>query len=269
LLLAKCPVKLNHNRAALAPLRIREALFSESTNMWAENSIDLGLMSGWQFLNDLEFLNRKMAFEQIEIKINELLGKKARVISIGGDHSITYPIIRAYGKWYNKLSILHLDAHPDLYDELYGNRYSHACPFARIMEENLVKRLVQVGVRSLTGHQREQAKRFGVEIIEMRKIDRAGEIMFDGPVYLSLDMDCLDPAFAPGVSHHEPGGMSTREVLGIIQNLKGKLIGADLVEYNPERDPQGITGMVAGKLLKEIIGRMLEEKSNGTDRDRE
>jgi len=254
--------------AALAPLRIREALFSESTNMWTEKSIDLGLMSGWQILGDLEFLNRKMAFEQIESKINELLNKKARVISIGGDHSITYPIIRAYGKWYSKLSILHLDAHPDLYDELYGNRHSHACPFARIMEENLVKRLVQVGVRTLTGHQREQAKRFGVEIIEMREIHRVNEIMFNGPVYLSLDMDCLDPAFAPGVSHHEPGGMSTREVLGIIQNLKGKLIGADLVEYNPERDPQDITGMVAGKLLKEIIGRMLEEKNNGAYRDR-
>jgi len=247
--------------AALAPLRIREALFSESTNMWTEKLIDLGLMSGWRILDDLEFSNRKMAFEQIESKINELLNKKAQVISIGGDHSITYPIIRAYGKWYSKLSILHLDAHPDLYDELYGNRYSHACPFARIMEENLVKRLVQVGVRTLTGHQLEQAKRFGVEIIEMREIDRVNKIMFNGPVYLSLDMDCLDPAFAPGVSHHEPGGMSTREVLGIIQNLKGKLIGADIVEYNPERDPQDITGMVAGKLLKEIIGRMLEEIS--------
>jgi len=246
--------------AALAPQRIREALFSESTNMWTENAIDLGLMSGWQILDDLEFLYRKMAFTQIESKINELLKKKARVISLGGDHSITYPIIRAYGKRYSKLSILQLDAHPDLYDELYSNRYSHACPFARIMEDNLVKRLVQVGVRTLTGHQREQAKRFGVEIIEMREINRVNEIMFNGPVYLSLDMDCLDPAFAPGVSHHEPGGMSTRDVLGIIQNLKGKLVGTDIVEYNPERDPQGITGMVAGKLLKEIIGRMLEEK---------
>ncbi len=248
--------------AAFAPHQIREALFSKSTNMWTEKSIDLGPMSGWQILDDLHFKNRKKAFEQIESKINELLNKKVRVISLGGDHSITYPIIRAYGKKYNKLSILHLDAHPDLYDELYDNRHSHACPFARIMEENLVNRLVQVGVRTLTGHHREQAKRFGVEIIEMREIDRASEMMFDGPVYLSLDMDCLDPAFASGVSHPEPGGMSTREVLGIIQNLKGKLIGADLVEYNPEQDPLDMTSVVAGKLLKEIIGRMLEEKTN-------
>jgi arginase len=246
---------------ALAPVGIREALFSESSNMWTENAIDLGLMAGWQILDNLELEDHGKAFGQIESKITELLKKAVRVISLGGDHSITYPVIRSYGKEFSDLSILQLDAHPDLYDELDGNRYSHACPFARIMEEKLVKRLVQVGVRTLTGHQREQAKRFGVEIIEMREIKKADGIIFTGPVYLSLDLDCIDPAFAPGVSHYEPGGMSTRSVLGIIQNLKGQLVGADIVEYNPERDPQGITGMVAGKLLKEIIGRMMEEKT--------
>jgi len=249
---------------ALAPQRIREALFSESSNLWTENAIDLGTFSGWQIIDDLKFADQTKTFSQIENRIDELLMRKARVISLGGDHSITYPIIRAYGKAYDDLSILQLDAHPDLYDELDGNRYSHACPFARIMEENLVKSLIQVGIRTLTEHQRDQARRFGVKIIEMKGINKVDEIKFTGPVYLSLDMDCLDPAFAPGVSHHEPGGMSTREVLGIIQNLKGKLVGADIVEYNPERDLQGITGMVAAKLLKEIIGRMLGEKSNST-----
>lgn len=248
--------------SALAPLRIKEALFSESTNLWTENGIDLEQLPEWQILDELNLLDSRSAFAQIENKLDALLKSKARVISLGGDHSITYPIIRAYGKRYRNLNILQLDAHPDLYDELDGNRFSHASPFARIMEKNLVNRLVQIGIRSLTGHQREQAQRFGVEIIEMKEINRANEIVFDGPVYLSLDMDCLDPAFAPGVSHHEPGGISTREVLGIIQNISGNLIGADIVEYNPERDPQGITGMVASKLLKEIIGRILEDKNN-------
>jgi len=77
-------------------------------------------------------------------------------------------------------------------------------------------------------------------------------------------LDCLDPAFAPGVSHHEPGGMTTRDVVEIIQNLKGNLVGADIVELNPEQDHLKITGMVAGKLLKEILGRMLEEKITRT-----
>ncbi|MBN1317776.1 MAG: agmatinase [Anaerolineales bacterium] len=247
----------------LAPQRIREALFCESTNMWTENMIDLGEMSGWQFLDDLE-LPASGEFAHIENKIEGLLAKKARVISLGGDHSITYPIIQAYGKKFSNLSILQLDAHPDLYDELDGNRNSHACPFARIMEEGLVEQLVQVGIRTSTGHTREQALRFGVEMIHMREIERASEIVFNGPVYISLDMDCLDPAFAPGVSHYEPGGMSTREVLNIIQSLDGTLVGADIVEYNPERDVHGVTAMVAGKLLKEIIARMLAENLDRT-----
>jgi arginase len=250
---------------ALAPAHIREALFSESTNMWTEKGVDLGAMTGWKFFNDLALpdSDTETAFATIESTIHELLKRNARVVAVGGDHSITYPIIRAYARTYSKLSILQLDAHPDLYDELHHNRYSHASQFARIMEENLVQRLVQVGVRSITGHQREQAKRFNVEVIDMIEKTKISKLTFTGPVYLSLDMDCLDPAFAPGVSHHEPGGMSTREVIEIIQNLKGNLVGADITELNPELDPLKITGMVAGKLLKEILGRMLEEKWSG------
>jgi agmatinase len=246
---------------ASAPRRIREALFCESSNMWTEDLIDLGEFSGWAVLDDMRLSNQENVFELIENEIRQLLKSKGRVISLGGDHSITYPIIRAYGEEYQNLNILHLDAHPDLYDEFNGNRYSHACPFARILEENIAIRLVQVGIRTMDGRQYEQAKRFGVEAIEMKDIGKTGQIKFDGPVYLSLDLDCLDPAYAPGVSHHEPGGMSTREVLGIIRNFKGRLVGADIVEYNPERDFHGMTGMVAGKILKEIIGRMLGEAS--------
>ena len=246
---------------ASAPKRIREALFCESSNMWTEDLIDLGEFSGWEVLDDMRLSSQENVFELIESEIRQLLKRRLRVISLGGDHSITYPIMCAYGEGYQNLNILHLDAHPDLYDEFDGNQYSHACPFARILEENIVIRLVQVGIRTMNGHQYEQAKRFGVEVIEMKDIGKMGQIKFDGPVYLSLDLDCLDPAYAPGVSHHEPGGMSTREVLGIIRNFKGRLVGADIVEYNPERDIHGMTGMVAGKILKEIIGRMLGEAS--------
>jgi len=246
---------------ALAPKLIREALFCESSNMWTEDLIDLGEFSGWEVLDDMKLLSRENVSELIENEIRQLLNRWRRVISLGGDHSITYPIIRAYREGYQNLNILHLDAHPDLYDEFDGNQYSHACPFARILEENIATRLVQVGIRTMDGHQYEQAKRFGVEVIEMKDIGKIGQIKFDGPVYLSLDLDCLDPAYAPGVSHHEPGGMSTREVLGVIRNFKGRLVGADIVEYNPERDLHGMTGMVAGKILKEIIGRMLGEAS--------
>ena len=244
--------------AALAPPRIREALFSESANLWTENGIDLGLGKGWRDVGDLIFPEKERAFEEIELAVETLLASQATVISLGGDHSISYPILQAYARSYTQLSILQFDAHPDTYDELNGNRFSHASPFARIMEEGLVERLVQVGIRTMTGHQKEQAERFGVEVLEMRHAqDWEKTLRLEGDIYLSLDIDCLDPAFAPGVSHYEPGGMSTREVLNIIQALPGNIVGADIVEYNPERDYLGMTGMVAAKFLKEILSKML------------
>lgn len=242
---------------ALAPARIRETLHSGSMNLCAENGLDLSTDARWQDAGDLK-LDSKTAFDLIESAVANLLCRDARVLALGGDHSITYPILRAYARQYPELTILHLDAHPDLYDELDGNRYSHACPFARIMEEKLVARLVQAGIRTLNPHQRKQAGRFGVEIFEMRDWHPNVELHFDGPVYLSLDIDVLDPAFAPGVSHHEPGGMATRDVLRLIQHVDANIVGADIVEFNPVRDPAGITAAVAAKLLKEIAAKMLQ-----------
>jgi len=243
---------------ALAPPRIREALFSASSNLCSENGLDLGETDAWQDVGDLVLTDDAAALTEIDRAVGEVLNQDARVITLGGDNFVTWPILRAYAKKYPGLCVLHLDAHPDLYDELDGNRFSHACPFARIMEEKLVDRLVQVGIRTMTPHQRAQSERFGVEVIEMRHIDAARAIAFDGPVYMCIDMDCLDPAFAPGVSHFEPGGMTTRQVLDIIHNFQGELVGADIVEFNPERDPEGPTAMVAAKFVKEILGRMLE-----------
>ena len=110
-----------------------------------------------------------------------------------------------------------------------NNRLSHACPFARIMEQGLVKRLVQVGIRTLNQHQLQQAQRFGVEVHEMRWFDPDTFYPeFDEPVYLSFDLDALDPAHAPGVSHYEPGGLTVREVLTIIHRIKVPTVGADI-----------------------------------------
>ena len=178
------------------------------------------------------------------------------MLSLGGDHAVTYPIMRAYAAKYPDLTIVQFDAHPDLYESLDGNRYSHACPFARIMEDGLVKRLVQVGIRTLNQHQREQAERYGVEIIEAWDIADLA-LTFDGPVYISLDLDVLDPAFAPGVSHHEPGGLSSRELLNLIKTLDAQIVGADVVELNPHRDLVNMTAMIAAKCTKELLARML------------
>jgi arginase len=243
--------------AAKAPPLIREALYSFATNLWTETGIDLGQPDTFFEAGDLKFTNTDSAFKEIETAVLALLERDLRPICLGGDHSITYPIVRAFRQKYNRLTILHFDAHPDLYDELQGNRLSHACPFARIMENHLADRLVQIGIRTMNGHQRAQAKKFGVEVYEMKDWQGPIKLEFDSPVYISFDMDALDPAFAPGISHYEPGGLSTRDVINTIRMVSAEIVGADIVEFNPVRDPQGITAQVCAKLLKEIAAKMV------------
>jgi arginase len=238
--------------AALAPPAIRESFYSESSNMWTENSIDL--QNAIDDYGDMQGPQRDV-FDSIEARVSALLDQP--LVCLGGDHSITFPILKAFGKKYPHISILHFDAHPDLYHDFEGNPYSHASPFARVMENGLAERLVQVGIRCANPHQREQAKKFGVEMIEMKDFGPGLQFRFDSPVYISVDIDGLDPAFAPGVSHPEGGGLSTRDILRIIQTFKGEVIGADIVELNPTKDVAGITAAACSKILKEICGKML------------
>src|SRR5262249_15616294 len=248
---------------ARAPQLIREALYSDSSNLWTEDGFgfDLGRTGALHDAGDLDLPESSIpAFSAIESAVWRTLGLGHPLISLGGDHSITYPIIRGFRPRWGDLTILHFDAHPDLYDELDGKKHSHACPFARIMEEKLAHRLVQVGIRTMNGHQAEQAKRFGVEVITMRELTHFAELKLEGPLYISFDVDVLDPAFAPGVSHYEPGGMTVRETLTCIQSLRTQIVGADIVEYNPTRDLHTQTAMVCAKVLKEIAAAMMREQ---------
>jgi agmatinase len=242
--------------AAGSPPIIRVAFGSDSANLSTESGVDLSAEGAYCDAGDLNF-TFEQPFAAIEAKVGELLDHGLRPVCLGGDHSITLPIVRAFGQHIPDLTILHFDAHPDLYDELEGNRMSHACPFARIMEAGAAKRLIQVGIRAMTTHQREQAKRWNVEVIEMRHLPALDRMKVDGPIYISFDMDALDPAFAPGISHREPGGMSVREAIAHIQAITGRIAGADIVEFNPAQDSTQITAMVAAKLLKEILGKMI------------
>lgn len=242
---------------AQAPKFIREALHCGSANLDTELGLDLANSDGWEDLGDISLTSGQTAIAEIENQVTKLLESGKKVLTLGGDHSVTYPIMRAYAKFYSNLSILHIDAHPDLYDDFEGNPFSHASPFARIMENKLAVRLVQVGIRTANAHQREQAARFGVEMVEMRHWKPDIDLRLAGPLYLTLDMDGIDPAYAPGVSHHEPGGLTSREVINLIQNIKVPLVGADIVEFNPTRDASGITAMLAAKLYKEIVGKLL------------
>ena len=241
-----------------APPIIREALYSDSSNLFSESGLNLDQDGIWEDLGDIEFSGEVAVenFNKIKTFVKDVLASDQKLVSLGGDHSVSWPILDAHFDIWDTLDILHIDAHPDLYDNLLDNKLSHASPFARIMETGRANRLVQVGIRTLNSHQREQAEKFGVEIHHMRNLEGLSTMSFSKPVYCSIDIDALDPAYAPGVSHFEPGGLSMRQLIDCINGFKGRLIGADIVEYNPKRDFHNLTAMVAAKILKEVIARI-------------
>lgn len=240
-----------------APPLIMKEFFSESSNLFTESGINLDQKSIFKYNGCLRLKNYNDEYEQVKKDLYDELENNNRCISIGGDHSITYPIISAYSHFYKKLNILHFDAHPDLYHSFENNPFSHASTFARIMGNNLVKNLTQVGIRTMNTHQKDQAEKYNVHVIHMAQFDSTMQFDFDGPIYISIDLDALDPAFAPGVSHPEPGGLSTRDILNTLSKVNGEIIGGDIVEYNPEKDFQNTTAITASKILKELMGKMI------------
>ncbi|MEM7360095.1 MAG: agmatinase [Pseudomonadota bacterium] len=242
---------------AEAPVAIREMMACDSANTATELGIELGENPRIIDHGNLAWSTTTEAFDKLESGIADIARAGAMPLTLGGDHSISFPILKALAQFHSRINILHFDAHPDLYDILDGNRLSHACPFARIMENKLAARLVQVGIRTLNHHQAKQADRFGVEIHAMKDWQGPDQLELEGPLYVSIDIDALDPAFAPGVSHLEPGGMSVRQILDVLHSINVPIIGADIVEYNPRRDINGMTAMVATKLYKELCGQML------------
>jgi len=243
--------------AAAAPDAIRAALWSASSNPWNEYGGDV---SAPDVLDDAGSLalpeDAAAAREAITAGVAALLNDGSRPLVLGGDHSITYPILRAWAGRVPPPTILHFDAHGDMYDAFEGDRYSHACPFARVMEEGLAARLIQVGVRAMTAHLRAQAARFGAEVYGPRTWrDALGPVSgAAGPIYISLDIDVLEPMLAPGVSHPEPGGLTVREVLEVLAAVRAPVVGADIVEYNPRNDFRDLTAHVAAKFVKELVG---------------
>lgn len=251
--------------AAAGPQAIRLASTGKALNPFTELGLNLETETTIVDLGDVDTSGDvDKTFARIEEAVSAILEKRAVPIILGGDHSITFPIIKAFSRFFPRLDLLHFDAHPDLYPELYGDRLSHGCPFARILEAGLIEKLVQVGIRAATSEQREIAAKYGVDMIEMKNLKDFPPLSFANPLYISFDLDALDPAFAPGVAHHEPGGLTTRQVIEIIHELKAQIVGVDIVELNPSRDPTGITAAAAVKIIKEIMGQIVicRKKSN-------
>ncbi len=248
---------------AKAPAAIREALWSDRANLSTELRLEIGPGISLEDGGDLELIEGKGDDDMIRAAVSAAISAGCIPFMLGGDHAVTFPIMQAIAAQYGPVNLLHFDAHPDIYHDFGGNPRSHASPFARIMEAGLAKRLVQVGIRTANDHCREQAARFGVEMIEMANFSVDQVPVLDGPLYISLDIDGLDPAFAPGVSHPEPGGLTVREVIAVIHRQTAPMIGADLVELNPDRDAGGITAMVAAKLLREVAATITRNATSG------
>ncbi|KNA16731.1 hypothetical protein SOVF_086490 [Spinacia oleracea] len=271
-------VPLGHNSSflegpAFAPPLIREAIWCGSTNASTEQGKEIDDPRVLTDVGDLPVQEMREA-GVMDDRLMDIVSDSVKLVMeqeplrplvLGGDHSISYPVVRAVSeKLGGPVDILHLDAHPDIYHEFEGNKYSHASSFARIMEGGYARRLLQVGIRSINREGREQGKKFGVEQYEMRTFSKDRHYLENlklgegvKGVYISIDVDCLDPAFAHGVSHFEPGGLSFRDVLNILHNLQGDIVAADVVEFNPQRDTaDGMTAMVAAKLVREVTARM-------------
>jgi agmatinase len=252
---------------AEAPALIRREFRSDAYSNWSETGIDLSAAGRVVDRGDIQFDGTRDPWDLIEQTVGRVLESGDPLICLGGDHAITHPIMRAVRRHHapsanadirpRGLTILHIDAHPDIYHAYQGNPRSHTSPFARIMEERLADRLIQVGLRTINDHHRDQFKRFGVEVIEMGSWSENLRIDITTPVYVSIDLDGLDPAYAPGVSHREPGGPSPRQVINLIHTLDQPIVAADIVEYNPHCDISNMTAIVAAKLLKEVAGMMV------------
>lgn len=230
-----------------------------SANYYAENGKYIKSGETYHDAGDIVFnhLNPADAFNTIFEKISAESKDGSQLITLGGDHSISYPVVKAISGHVGKLNILHIDAHTDTYQNFEDHPYSHASPFARLLEDGCIQSLTQVGIRTMTKHHLDQAHRYGIQMVEMKDFSFEFIHKLTAPLYISLDLDALDPAFAPGVSHHEPGGLSSRQLIQILQTITVPILSADIVEYNPARDVHDMTAMVAYKMMKEIMSKML------------
>lgn len=238
---------------AQAPDRIRDVLHNGAANLTSESGVDVGAEGVLRDAGNMALGDAQSAVMDVQQAIDDILARSERPLMLGGDHAVTYPALKAIHAHHGPVDILHFDAHSDTYPDFDGNPYSHASPFARILEDGLCARLVQVGIRTLTGVQRDVIAAYGVECTPWQgDVSAWLGLSFERPLYISVDIDALDPAFAPAVSHHEPGGMTTREILQVLHTLTGQVVGADIVEYNPSRDLNDMTAMVCAKFVKEL-----------------
>lgn len=204
---------------------------------------------------EIPFGNTKRVLDIIEDYVERLIKDNKIACMLGGEHLVTLGAVRAYGKYYDDLHIIHFDAHPDLRDEYLGEKLSHATVMRRCWEIVGDGRIFQYGIRS---GDREEL-RWGREHVKTHMFDFAGietlrEKLKDKPIYLTIDLDVIDPSEFPGTGTPEAGGVTFKELLKALSHLQGlNIVGFDMVELSPPNDPTGISTALACKLLRELL----------------
>lgn len=204
---------------------------------------------------ELPFGEKAIAFDWIRKALKRILGAQKFPILLGGDHLITLPVIEEVLRTYPDLHLIHLDAHADLREEYLGDTLSHSTVMRRLVDRMGRGRLYQIGIRSGTEEEFALARKMGCFIeANQLSLQSLGKRLRSRPVYISLDLDVLDPGHFPGVGTPEPGGLTFRELLSIIQMLqKLQIVGFDLVELTPDYDPTQISSLTASIILREMI----------------
>jgi len=270
----------NRGGARFGPRKIREA----SLLLWGYNTV-LGV-SPRDALNIIDYgdvaiipVDIKATMKAIQDEIGAVLVKGVFPISLGGDHSVTLPLLRAHADKFGPVAVVHFDSHPDTWDSEFNDfPYSHGTPFRRAIEEGLIdtNAYVQVGIRGPTSNSGDldEARQMGAQIITIDDafeigmpavIQKVQAIVEGRPVYVSLDIDSVDPAFAPGTGTPEVGGFSSYQIMQLVRGLQGlNLVGFDLVEVSPPYDHADITAILASNLVFEFLSLLaLMKKSDG------
>ena len=211
-------------------------------------------------------------YQQIERTASRILDSGVRLVTLGGDHSISLPLLRAHAREHGPMAVVHFDAHPDTWDSEYPNQpYSHGTPFKRAIEEGLIdtSAYLQIGIRGPTNGPEDYTDAIGLgarmvtlDEIRCRSIDDVSReirtTVGSRPVYVTLDIDVVDPAFAPGTGTPEVGGLTSYEILQLVRGLRGlNTIGFDLVEVSPPYDHSNITAILAANLAFEFLSLLV------------
>ncbi len=258
----------NRSGTRFGPKQIRaESVLMRPYNMWTRAAPFDSLRVGDLGDVPINTFDLKDSVRRITAFYQTVLQHDVVPLTLGGDHTLTLPVLRAIAGTHGPVGLIHVDAHADINDHMFGEQIAHGTPFRRALKEGLIDphRTWQIGLRG-TGYTAEDfdwARGRGFTVVQAEElwhqsaaplIERARAAMGDGPVYLTFDIDSLDPGFAPGTGTPEIGGLTPIQALEIIRGCRGlNLVGADLVEVSPPYDPQGNTALLAANLLYEML----------------